>query len=588
MLRRFAVPDPSERPIPDPNATTSGQPDPSPPDPYRRRALILGGTALLVAAVPSVAERAAPSPKPSPGKAAGPARPEPKLTPPSLALLAFSRLAYGPRAGDWAAWSALPGKHPEDKLRSWLDRQLDPARIDDAACEAKLSSLETLRKPYAQLWKEHYAELPDNDSKYPTMYRPTDETRLASILRKTYSERQLLERMTEFWHDHFNVNPGHDDTIAPLFGDYDRTLRQGALGNFQTLLVSVAQHPAMLKYLDNASSNRGGPNENYARELFELHTLGAENYLGVGRQKDVPGFYKGQPSGYVDEDVYEATRAFTGWRMNDNMEGADWQQGVGKDGTFLYYAAWHDRFHKTVLGRDLPPDQTPRKDGLDVLATLAAHPGTARYIARKLVRRLVADDPPQALVDAAARTWQGAQKAPDQIAQTLRTIILSAEFAQTWGEKQKRPLELFVGAARALNADLKISFDTTGHLDWMGQLPHGWPAPNGYPDVGAAWRSSTIMLRAWQTLSGMPRSDDERWRSSVVEQSGGRTRPAELADFWLLRLFGHKPLAVRGVMLDILREGGDQDAELTDAGALEHRLKEAVGFALMSPEFFRV
>ena len=208
-------------------------------------------------------------------------------------------------------------------------------------------------------------------------------------------------------------------------------------------------------------------------------------------------------------------------------------------------------------------------------------------MARKLVRRLVSDDPPQALVDAAAQTWLAARKAPDQIAQTLRTIILSAEFAQTWGAKQKRPLELFVSAARALNAELKVSFDTTGHLDWMGQLPHGWPAPNGYPDVGAAWRSSTVMLRAWQTLSAVAKSDDERWKSSAMEQSGNRKRPTELTDFWLLRLFGYKPLAVRAVMLDILREGGDANAEISDADALEHRLKEAVGFALMSPEFFR-
>ncbi|WP_293912688.1 DUF1800 domain-containing protein [Deinococcus sp.] len=561
----------------------------------RRTAFKLGGAALLTASAPLILAQRGPPGLTLPGltlpglKVPGPASgaPDRLLAPPSLALVTLTRLAYGPRGGDWSAWAALSGKSPGDKLRSWLERQLGPAAIDDSACDEKLSGLSTLNKPYGQLWQEHYAGMPQDKKDYEVIYQPTNETRLASILRKTYSERQLLERLTEFWHDHFNVDPGRDEQIPPLFGDYDRILRAGALGNFHALLVKVASHPVMLKYLDNASSSRGGPNENYARELFELHTLGAENYLGVTRQKDVPGFGQGQPVGYVDEDVYEATRAFTGWRMNDNLNNEQWQQGVGKDGTFLMYTPWHDRFRKLVLGRDLPPDQAPRQDGLDVLRALADHPGTARYMARKLVRRLVGDNPPQALVDAAASTFHGARQAPDQIAQTVRVIVLSGEFASTWGGKQKRPLELFVSAARALNTDLKPSFDTTGHVAWMGQEPHGWPAPNGYPDVGAAWRSSTTMLRAWQTMNSFARSDNERWRSSVVKESGGRKRPTDLADFWLMRLYGYKPAALRGVMIEVLSEGGDPDAEISDAGQLEGRLQGAVSFALMAPEFFR-
>ncbi len=509
------------------------------------------------------------------------------MAPPPLEVVALTRLAYGPRPGDFAAFRALEGGNSGDKLETWLERQLQPTKIDDSNCDAKLFSLSTLKKPLPQAWKEHYLEAPEGDKKWEVISQPTVETRLASLVRQTYSERQLLERMVEFWHDHFNVDPGRDERILPMYADYSNTLRKAAFGNFGTLLGAVAQHPAMLYYLDNASSNRGGPNENYSRELFELHTLGAENYLGIKRQRDVPGFAEGQPIGYVDDDVYEATRAFTGWRVNDNLEGNDWQQGVGKDGSFLFYTSWHDRFQKTVLGRYLPPDAAPAQDGLDVLETLSQHPGTARYLSKKLVRRFVADDPPQELVDAVAKTWLEHRTSPDQIARVLRVLILSPQFAQTWGRKNKRPLETFASALRATQPELKISQDLLWHTEWMGQLPYGWPPPNGFPDVGGAWRSSTRILRGWQYVTGLAQGWDERWKADILGQNGNRKRPVEIADFWLERILGHRPEKLRSALLEVLAEGADPNAELSDADTLNGRVKNAVNFLLMSPEFLR-
>ena len=549
----------------------------------RRDALKVGGVVLLSASLEGSSKGQTQTVQ-RPGKTVPVSQ---NLDAPSLEVVAFSRLAYGPRPQDWTAFQVLEGKTSADKLRVWLERQLDPAKIDDSACEGRLEGMATLKKPLRQLWKEHYLEAPDGDQKYEVIGQPTSQTRLASLLRQTYSERQLLERMVEFWHDHFNVDPGRDERITPTYADYSNVLRSHALGNFGQMLRSVAQHPAMLYYLDNASSNRGGPNENYSRELFELHTMGAENYLGVQPQRSVPGFNEGQPIGYVDEDIYEATRAFTGWRVNDNLGNEDWQQGVGKDGSFLFYASWHDRFQKTVLGRFLPPDAAPVQDGLDVLETLSQHPGTARYLSRKLVRRFVADDPPQDLIDAVAKSWLEHRKSPDQMKHVLRVLILSPQFATTWGRKNKRPLETFVSALRTLQPELKATDDLFWHTDWMGQIPYGWKPPNGYPDVGGAWRSSTHFLRGWQYLLGLAHGWDERWETDVVAQNGGRKRPTEIADFWLERILGHRPPKLRAVLLEVLAEGVNPAEEIKDDNALKDRVKNAVGFLMMSPEFLR-
>jgi uncharacterized protein (DUF1800 family) len=171
-----------------------------------------------------------------------------------------------------------------------------------------------------------------DEKRYEKMFQPVYETKLATYVRAVHSKRQLLERMTEFWHDHFNIHPDRDERIAPGWAWFDRdVIRANAFGNFGKMLEAVATSPAMLMYLDNASSSRGGPNENFSRELFELHTLGAENYFGVKRQDVIAKDATGLPVGYVDDDVYEATRAFTGWRLSENKD----EPGLGNTGKFV-------------------------------------------------------------------------------------------------------------------------------------------------------------------------------------------------------------------------------------------------------------
>jgi uncharacterized protein (DUF1800 family) len=343
-------------------------------------------------------------------------------SPPSAAVIAFTRMCFGPRPGDIAAFNALASNDP-DRLTAFVEQQLDPASIDDSACDARITAagFTSLNKSQAQLWLDHV----ESGVGWSERIRPFFEIERMAFLRGVHSKRQLVEVLADFWHNHFNVF-GYEYWIGPLWVHFDRdVIRAHQLGNFREMLEAVATSPCMLYSLDNYTSSNAGPNENWARELFELHTLGAENYLGVMRQSDVPDDGLGNPVGYVDDDIFEATRCFTGWTFDFDT------------GLFGYRGDWHDHFQKNVLGNYIPPNQAALSDGKDVLDAVAFHPGTARHIARKLCRRFISDDPPQTVVDAAAAVFEAGQNESDQLAQVVRAILLSPEFVTTWGEKAR-------------------------------------------------------------------------------------------------------------------------------------------------------
>src|SRR5678816_3564882 len=326
---------------------------------------------------------------------------------------------------------------------------------------------------YRQVIQEYYRE---NGLQRPQ--RIIDELQASRILRAVYSERQLQEVMVDFWTNHFNIfaNKGADRWLLPAW-DRD-TIRPNAMGKFSTLLQATAQSPAMLFYLDNfqsvspnANQRRGGLlqqlrpqqqqrqrrgiNENYARELMELHTLGVDG-------------------GYTQKDVQEVARCFTGWTIFQPRGGAaavnamNGGEGARRNaGSFFFNARVHDDGEKTVLGHKIPAGGGI-KDGLTVLDILAHHPSTAKFIAKKLVRHFVADTPPQSLVDRVAATFT---KSDGDIRETLKAIFVSKEFNSTeaYRVKIKRPFELVVSAIRTLGAD------TNG-----GPGTHRWIAPVSY------------------------------------------------------------------------------------------------------------
>lgn len=329
------------------------------------------------------------------------------------------------------------------------------------------------------------------------------ELQASRILRAVYSERQLQEVMVDFWTNHFNIfaGKGADRWLLPA---YDRdTIRPNAMGKFSELLLATAQSPAMLFYLDNFQSvspnaDRGyarqplntqrprrGINENYARELMELHTLGVDG-------------------GYTQKDVQEVARCFTGWTIFQPRGGAATANALAGEagrrneaarrtaGTFFFNSRVHDDGEKTVLGHKIPAGGG-FKDGLTVIDILARHPSTAKFIATKLVRHFVSDTPPPALVERVAAAFS---KSGGDIRETLKAIFFSNEFnsADAYRVKIKRPFELVVSALRTLGADTNGGPGTHQWIARMGEPLYGFQTPNGYSDAAESWVNTGGLL----------------------------------------------------------------------------------------------
>lgn len=517
------------------------------------------------------------------------------LPPVPMAILALNRLTLGLRPGDVEAFNAL-GSTDDERLQNFVAQQLNPDALDDGEFETRYNNagFETLHKSHEQLYYDHIASNPydSNDDEYWEWYsKPAYELADATVLRAVYSKKQLVEVLADFWHNHFNVYFWQDDGV-PLLASYNRdALRAHLLGNFRQMLEAVAKHPSMLYYLNQNNSSDAGPNENFARELFELHTLGAENYLGVRDPNSVEKDASGIAIGYVDNDVYEAARCLTGWRVDDDL--GDWEEGVEKTGNFLYYKPWHDRFNKLVLGKYIPADQEDLKDGHDVLDLLASHPGTARHIARKLCRRFISDAPPESVVQAAANTFLQFKDAPDQLKRVLETILLSAEFKTSWGGKVKRPFEAAMSMMRALNSDFTR---TPSGVHWMlglmGQALFERRPPDGYPDTRDAWANSMSLLYRWNFAVGLTENwmDDEdtgyRIFSDVYGQTPAEMRSASvLADYWIQRILNQPlPEASRNAVVAVMAQEYGQDEPLSE-DHVRYVLPAMIEVILMSPEF---
>jgi len=338
----------------------------------------------------------------------------------------LSRLCYAPFAEDASELDRAG-------LQAWVDRHLNPKSFDEQDLDGRLKSFK-LQIKYAagngqptpngdtknwpavdEMRPFHYLDAPvdtawallDPKAARPgeEQTRPYQEVACATVLRAVHSRAQFYEQVVAFWHDHFNVLATDDRRIGCALPIYDReAIRPHALGNFRELLEAVAASPAMLIYLSNNSSRAGAANENYARELMELHTLGRAAYLNdrYDRWRDVPGAAEGKPQGYIDEDVYETARAFTGWTIEAGQR-LDGATELPRTGKFIYIDSYHDGYQKRILATEFAPFAAPMADGRKALDLVAFHPATANFLSLKLCRRFVSDTPPQSLVESAAK-----------------------------------------------------------------------------------------------------------------------------------------------------------------------------------------
>lgn len=529
------------------------------------------------------------------------------LAAPPYAVRALNRMSYGATAASISEFNALGGSDLA-RLTAWVDRQLAPSAIDDAAVGARLDAAgyTTLRKTLPQQWSEHVRA-----AEYGVRMRPGWEVQREALVRAVHSKRQLFEVVTAFWHDHFNVMLSDYD-CCPVYGHYDReVIRANAFGNFRSMLEAVARSAAMMHFLDNKSNRRAGPNENFARELLELHTFGAENYLGFMDPFAVPPCPEdpAYPIGYTDIDVYETAAAFTGWTINNNHW--EFTHANKDDGAFYYHADWHDSGPKYVLGRFIYPERPALQDGRDILDRIASHPRVAKFICRKLARRFVADEPPQGLVDSAAQVFRQHWRSPDQIARTLRHLLLSDDAQHAWGRKTRRPFEAVAAALRALDCDWTYRFEEnrSDDLNWRmgftGHQPYDWAAPNGYPDKATAWSGAGTFGMTWKLLNWLTETNNVAGDGKLLpilqttrdHVPAGEWTANRLVDFWCRRLLGYVPKAQRvGVLRSFLAQNGDpatyviEDSNGWAQSDLkrhynQERLRSMVSLILMSPEF---
>jgi len=367
----------------------------------------------------------------------------------------LDRIAYGPTPAEAARVRALGAD-------AYIDEQLHPERIDDAAFEARIAHLETLSMSIGEVAQRYGSGGMD----MPGV--PLGELVDAKILRAVYSKRQLEAVLTDFWVNHFHVR---DSGLT--IGAYERdAIRPHVLGRFEDMLLAAARSPAMAIFLDTIMNVRDGVNgdgierginENYARELLELHTVGIDG-------------------GYTQEDIVEVARCFTGWNV-------DWNAPDG----FEYIDYLHDQGAKQVMDLVLPAGGG-EQDGRRVLSYLASHPQTARTIATKLVRRFVADDPPPALVDAVAQTFLATG---GDLRAVTEQVIASREMrrAALDRSKMKRPFVLVASTARALGVDASAEIgrmrDT---LALLGEYPYAANDPRGYPEDSQRWVAPGSLL----------------------------------------------------------------------------------------------
>lgn len=410
----------------------------------------------------------------------------------------------------------------------YLEYQLDYEAIDDGELDERLLAFKTLGMEARELVK-----LPINQVR--------TELISARILRSAISKRQFFERMVDFWTDHFNIDitNGLDGYLKTV--DDREVVRPHALGTFPDMLWDSAHSPAMLFYLDNHTNVRGRPNENYARELMELHTLGVDN-------------------GYSQKDVEEVARCFTGWTIK-GRDGEDYLK-------FLYNDNRHDQGEKLVLGQFIPAHGGIR-DGEIVLDILANHPNTADYISRKMSRWLWGYEPPEALVQRVADTYLATG---GDIKAMLRTVLQPLWLTQA-PRKYKRPYHLMISGLRGVIANIRTPSGLFASLSSVGQIPFYWGTPDGYPDALDYWVG--LILPRWNFGSSLM-SGHLRGITADMSILNGEKKADRIADRIDALLFGGQmPDRDKQVLIEFMLPNNP----------FEPRVREAFGLAISSPGF---
>lgn len=479
---------------------------------------------------------------PKPGVLSAPVPDDPSLGVVDPLVILLNRSTFGFKESEYQRALTLG-------FTGWLQEQINYTAIDDSALENSIASA--------------YPRVAWTAAQLITEVKTTNQGGLgakdltaATLLRQLQSPRQLYEVMVEFWTNHFNITAASQpENYYKVVDDRD-TVRAHALGSFPDMLKASARSLAMQYYLDNVSNTKTGPNENYSRELMELHTLGVNG-------------------GYSETDVKEVARCFTGWTVTG---------GSSNQPIFSFVASKHDTGTKTVLGNSILAGRGI-EDGDQVLNILAAHPATAKFIAKKLCVRFIGDVPETSIVDQVAATYTSTN---GDIASMLWTIFGSAEFMASYDRKIRRPVEYVIGTLRVteptLTGDFLSKINTP--ITSMGNVPFQWPAPNGYPDSLGYWVNTGGLLSRWNWAFGIAEDTiSTTIAMNIANLIGVANTPTTLVDRLSARLL-RRTLATadRDRFINFVAQGGSATQVLTDP-ALTLRAREMIGLMLSSPYF---
>lgn len=537
---------------------------------------------------------------------------------PTPERIALNRVTFGARDTDIAKVQALG-------WTAWVEEQLSPPIGDDPGVKQIVADA-TLRITYGErndsqgtwpavdedrplntlgMTSEDLFKIYDDATRNRTLptaeiVRIADEVTAATWIRNTHSAYQVREFMVDFWHRHFNVSTGEGQLVQFTLPIYDQeVIRANALGNFTNMVNANARSAAMLFYLDNAVSRATTPNENYARELLELHTLGAGAYLGV----TTPPFTgTGQAPtgvnspGFSDQDVLQASRALSGWTvaMGQRVSGT---RTLGSNARFVYEPAFHNRNAGVFMGVDLAAlqpaitnaDQTGGiMQGNRVIELASKHVATASFVVGKLAHRIFGDNPPQSVVDAALKTWLDNRDHPEQIKLVLRTFLMAPELQQGPAVKIRRPYEKVIAFARTTNSLIR---PTRGMLSVFGGTRDAvflWGPPNGWPDVNEYWLSTTGLMTQWNTV--LTAMANGVLSVNLRNESVQTTSVATLLDDWIERIVGYQISADGYTALRTTITGSSGLMSYLGGGAAsvqtqENELRRLVALISTAPEF---
>lgn len=479
-------------------------------------------------------------------------------TAPDRIRTALNRLTFGARDLDVAAanatgldgwlaqqFAAPPGDDP--MLANYIAQQTmliqyaAPAVNDTRgtwSATNEIRPLYYLTADTATLWQVAV----EAGSTYSTVERTRIRQELiaGTWIRNAHSKYQLREFMTDFWLNHFNIGKAENEVATALLPIFDSTaIRPYVFGNFRQMLEATATSSSMLIYLDNWVSTAARPNENYAREIMELHTLSANAYFG--KDPTATGYSVGPDgiaNGYTDQDVIQASRALSGWTLKNGQRNAG--RLVPSTGEFLYNPGQHNTTASKVLNIDISGLTTDMAQGRKLMDIIASHPKTGPCIVGKLARRIFGDSPPTAVVARAAAVWNANQSSPNQIQKVLESIVLDGtEIWSAPAAKIRRPYERLIALIRTTDCTFKATADLATLLDPLNDGPWAWQGPNGRPDVDSYWLATGAVLTTWNLLLAAPNASYVT--ASLTSQTPPEvlSSPINVVDYWVGRMVGY-------------------------------------------------